>query len=151
MNDQFIRYVGYQQSNSISDLFFSPHTVQFISKNVTNLLNDLHPNGIFVPDHRILEVMNSIYISFRPSVGDIFTHYNILSNENPNPLNEMINQVIQVITSNVRNNIETEMNNSKLDNWVVLQGDFNKWGLRQHAPINIRNKMPKTCLFNMNY
>ena len=55
----------------------------------------------------------------------------------------MISQVIEVIFTDVRNNIEMAENNSKLNIWdATLMGDFNRKGLRQHAPIKIREKTP---------
>jgi hypothetical protein len=151
MNQQFLSHVGYQNTNAAIEGFFSLETAKLISLKVTELLRDFYPAGIIVPCERVVEVMNDIYRAYRPSTGDIFTRYNISSNENNNMVDEMINQVIQVIASNIKNSLQTEQQNSKLDNWVVLFGDFNEWGLRQHAPIKTRNKKPKTMLFNMNY
>ncbi|MGL5962308.1 MAG: hypothetical protein ACRCZ0_10205 [Cetobacterium sp.] len=151
MNSQYSSHVGYQNSNSAIEGYFSTDTTKLISSKVTELLRNFYPPGIIVPCERIAEVMNDIYRAYRPSTGDIMTRYSIPSSENPNYVDEMINQVIQVIVNDVQNNLLTEQRNSKLDNWVVLMGDFNKWGLRQHAPIHVREKKPKTMLFNMNY
>jgi hypothetical protein len=151
MNQQFLSHVGYQNTNAAIEAYFSIDTARFISAKVTELLKDFYPPGVIVPCERVVEVMNDIYRAYRPSTGDIFTRYNIPSNENPNMVDEMINQVVQVITSDIKNNLLTEQRNSKLDNWVVLMGDFNKWGLRRHSPITIREKKPTSCLFNMNY
>jgi hypothetical protein len=151
MNQQFLSHVGYQNTNAAIEAYFSIDTARFISAKVTELLKDFYPPGVIVPCERVVEVMNDIYRAYRPSTGDIFTRYNIPSNENPNMVDEMINQVVQVITSDIKNNLLTEQRNSKLDNWVVLMGDFNKWGLRRHSPITVREKKPTSCLFNMNY
>jgi hypothetical protein len=151
MNTLFLSHVGYENSNEAIKAYFSLDTAKLIQSKVTELLRNFYPPGIIVPCERIVEVMNDIYRAYRPSTGDIMTRYNIPSAENPNYVDEMINQVIQVITNDIKNNLLTEQRNSLLDNWVVLMGDFNKWGLRQHSPIKIRERMPKTALFNMNY
>jgi hypothetical protein len=151
MNQQFLSHVGYRNTNAAIEAYFSLDTARFISAKVTELSKDFYPPGVMVPCERVVEVMNDIYRAYRPSTGDIFTRYNIPSNENPNMVDEMINQVVQVIISDIKNNLLTEQRNSKLDNWVVLMGDFNRWGLRQHSPITIREKKPTSCLFNMNY
>jgi len=151
MNEQYLSHVGYTDTNEATKGYFSPDTAKLIASKVTELLRDFYPPGIIVPCNRVTEVMNAIYRAYRPSTGDIFTRYNISSAENPNMVDAMINQVIQVIVNDIKNNLLTEQNNSNLDNWVVLYGDFNKWGLRQHAPITTRDRKPKTMLFNMNY
>ena len=151
MNQQYLSHVGYSDANEAIAGYFSPETPKLISSKVTELLRGFYPPGVIVPCDRVVEVMNDIYRAYRPPTGDIFTRYNIPSSENPNMVDAMINQVIQVIVSDVKNNLLTEQANSKLDNWVILYGNFNKWGLRQHAPISTRQKKPKTMLFNMNY
>lgn len=151
MNQQYLSHVGYQNTNAAVAGYFSLETAKFISSKVTELLRPTYPQGVLVPCERIVEVMNDIYRAYRPSTGDIFTRYNIPSEENPNMVDELINQVVQVIVNDIKNNLLTEQRNSKLDNWVVMYGDFNKWGLRQHAPITTRDRRPKTMMFNMNY
>lgn len=151
LNQQYLSHVGYSDSNEAIAGYFSLETARLISAKVTELLRGFYPPGVIVPCDRVMEVMNDIYRAYRPPTGDIFTRYHIPSSENPNMVDAMINQAIQVIVSDVKNNLSTEEANSKLDNWAILYGDFNAWGLRQHAPISTREKKPKTMLFNMNY
>jgi len=151
MNTLYLAHVGYQNSNAAISAFFSDSTAKFIQAKVTELLRVFYPPGIIVPCERIVEVMNDIYRAFRPSTGDPMTRYSIPSLENPNYVDALINQVIQVITSDVKNNLLTEQRNSKLTVWSTLLGDFNEYGLRQHSPIKIREKRPTPMLFNMNY
>ena len=151
MNDQYVKHVGYRNTNEAISGYFSSGTVRFISTKVSELLTDLHPAGVVVPPQRIVDVMNDVYESYRPATGDIFTRYNIASCENYNHVDEMINQVIQIIASNVRDNLLTEQRNSKLTIWSSVYGTFNEHGLRQHPPIKIRNRRPPSDLFQMNY
>lgn len=151
MNSLYLAHVGYENSNPAIAAFFSDSTARFIQSKVTELLRTFYPPGIIVPCDRIVEVMNDIYRAYRPSTGDPMTRYVIPSLENPNYVDELINQVVEVITSDVKNNLLTEQRNSKLTIWTTLFGDFNEHGLRQHAPIKLQKKRPKTMLFNMRY
>lgn len=151
MNSQYVKHVGYQNTNDGISAYFSPSTARFISSKVTSLLKPYYPNGIIIPCERIVELMNDVYEAYRPSTGDIFTRYSIPSDENPNYIDEMINQVITIATDNVKNNLLTEQRNSQLTVWSSLYGDFNQQGLRQHAPIKTREKRPQPMQFHMNY
>ena len=96
--------------------------------------------------------MNDIYDSFRPATGDIYSRYIVPNGMSTQSyVQSMVNQVIEVIVSNVKNTLEIEANNEKLTVWTTLYGDFNKDGLRQHPPIKTRNKRPTPMQFNMNY
>ncbi|MGL4813972.1 MAG: hypothetical protein ACRC39_01705 [Enterobacter sp.] len=148
-NTSTIAYVGYQQDENIKG-YFSNQTVFFIQAKITELLRSFYQPGIIVPQDKILNVMNAVYTNFRPSTGDIFTRYSIPSNENNNYIDKMINQVIQIITNDVQNNLINEQSNNRLDIKSTILGDFNKWGLRQYSTIKTREKKPN-FLINMNY
>ena len=153
LNQQFTSHVGYSNAQCLDTIqvFFSPQTVQFISSKVTELLMDFYAGGIVVPDDKIIHVMNDVYTSYRPSTGDIFTRYIMTSNENTNSLDELINQVVSIIVTDVKANLTIENKNARLDPWVVLYGSFNKQGLNQTSPITTRDNKPPSALFNMNY
>lgn len=149
----YLRYVGWSENNACMRKFFSLPTVKLISKRVTELTRgvDKKNRPIIVPDVRICEVMNSVYWNFRPPTGDIFTRYIIPNDEQPNMVQSMIDQTIELITSFIRNQLEMEQNNQTLSAWVQVYGDFNTAGLRQHGPIKTQEKKPNTMEFNMNY
>jgi hypothetical protein len=94
--------------------------------------------------------MNDVYEGFRPPTGDIYTRYSIPTNDK-GYVQDLIDQTIKVIVSNVKTTLLTEQHNSKLSIWSSLYGTFNPYGLRQHAPIKVLDKRPRTGLFNMNY
>ena len=150
MNDQYRKHVGYRDNNVAAATFFSPATVDFISQKVTEHLESIYPAGIIVPCPRIVGVMNDVYEAFRPPTGDIYTRYSI-----PTPakgyVQDLIDQTIKIITSDVKNTLLTEQRNSQLSIWSSLYGTFNPHGLRQHPPVKVLNKRPRTGLFNMNY
>jgi len=153
MNTKTISHVGYIDFNPRIRSFFSPQTVKYISSKVTGMLRGIYPAGIIIPRERIIEVMNDVYRGFKPPIGDIYTRYIIPqgSKEPADYIERLINEVISVIVSDVTNNLLTEQRNSRLDIWATVYGDNNKWGLRRHPPIHIRENKPPSMLFNMNY
>jgi hypothetical protein len=149
-----MRYVGYSESNECISKFFSQSTVNMISKKCSDLLMGVDPQNrrIIVPDDIICNVMSSVNESYRPAVGDIYSRYIIPSGENGvTMVQNMIDQVIEIITSDIRNSMEMEQNNKKLTAWTALYGDFNKHNLRAHPPIKVLNKRPTPFQFHMRY
>ena len=152
MNDQYVKHVGFPEStNEAFATYFSIGTVRFITAKISELLLPFYPAGVVVPQNRVLDLMNAIYEAYRPSTGDIMTRYVVPSDENPNCVDEMINQVIEVAVTQIKDNLETDQNNSKLSIWTNLYGTFNVHGLRSHAPIKVRQRRPKAMMFNMIY
>lgn len=153
-NDNFTRYVGYRNASSQEELFFNKNTINLISKKVTQLLEGVDPlnRKIVVPDKTIENIMDSVYSNFRPAIGDIYTRY-IVRNVpyNDNYFQQWIDQTIEIIVSDIKNQIGIEQNNSKLTIWTTVLGENNPEGLRAHAPITIRNRHPEQMQFNMNY
>ena len=150
MNDQYIKHVGYRNTNAAIATFFSKQTVTLVSQQVTDHLKWLKPEGIIVPCHIITNVMNDVYEAFKPPTGDIYTRYSIPTNDK-GYVQDLIDQTIKIIVSNIKTTLLTEQNNSKLSIWSTLYGTFNQQGLRQHPPIKVLDKRPRTGLFNMNY
>lgn len=154
-DENLIKYVGYSTAdNPYIQEYFSKETLRLISKKVTQLLMGVDPKNrpIIVPDHIISNVMGSVQESFRPQTGDIYSRYNIPSGDSSGGyIQSMIDQTIEIITMDVKNNLEMEENNKKLTVWTTVYGDFNKEGLRQHPPIKILHKRPNPFEFHMNY
>jgi len=152
-DSNYMRYAGWDETNPAVRYLFSPETIRMISKKITQLTLGVDPKNrpILVPDNRICEVLDGIYSNYRPNVGDIHTRYIISSNAQQDQIASVIDQTIEMIVSNIRNQIGMETNNQKLSAWVQLYGDFNTAGLRQFAPIKIKEKRPSTFQFHMNY
>lgn len=153
-DDNYLRFVGYTEDNINIKKYYSSATVDTISHKVTQLLMGVDPQNrpIIVPNKTICHVMSQIYDSFRPQTGDIYGRYNVPSGSGAEDyVQNMIDQTIEIIVSDIRNNLEMEQNNAKLSIWDTVYGDFNEKGLRQHAPIKVRNKRPAPLQFNMNY
>lgn len=154
LNSNYNKFVGYEQNPDLNN-FFSNDTVSFISKKVTQLLEGVHPENkhIVVPDKNIVAVMNQVYTNFRPPVGDIYSRLHITSqNKVEDYTSDMIDQVIETITSYVRNTMAIEENNSKLTVWTTVLGDFNAHGLRRPSQVKcVRYKRPTPFQFHMKY
>lgn len=148
------KFVGFSDYNDCIQKYFSKNTIDTISKKITQLLQGVdHQNRpIIVPDRQIGYVMDSVYQAYRPPTGDIYGRYNIpTGNTTESYVQDMIDQVIEIIYSDVKNNLEVEYNNSKLSKWVTVLGDFNDNMLRSHSDIKIRKRRPNPMEFNMNY
>jgi hypothetical protein len=153
-DNNYVQHVGYSESNPSIRQYFSSKNINTISRKITQLLEGVDPHNrrIIVPNKTICSVMSSIYENFRPPTGDIYGRYNVPSGIGADSyVQSMIDQTIEVIVSDVRNNLETEENNSKLSIWTTVLGSFNENGLRGHPVIKTREKRPAPFQFNMNY
>lgn len=138
----YIRFAGWKEDNACIRKYFSLQTVRDISKKITELLYgvDRENRPIIVPDKTIVKVMNDIYSSYRPETKDIYGRYNIPTDGVESYVANMIDQVIAVITSDVRANIGMQQCNEALSAWTTVLGDFNEHGLRQHSKIKVRER-----------
>ena len=154
-DSNYTRYVGYSENNPSVLKYFSPQTVNLISKKVTELTRGVHPSNrpIVVPNDKIRNVMDSIYISSRPATQDPISRYVVPagSSASVSEFQKLIDQTIEVIVSDIRNSIETEINNSKLSVWTTVLGDFNSNGLRSVPPIKTRDRKWQSMFFFENY
>ena len=156
-DDNYNRHVGYTTKDNCSveiEKYFNKNTLYTISKKITELLMGVDPENrpIIVPDKTISSVMSEIYNSYRPPTGDIFSRYTIPSGISEDTyIQNMIDQTIEVITSDVRNNLGMEEHNKKLSIWTTVYGDFNLHGLQQVPSVKIRNKHPDHFQFHMRY
>ena len=149
----FYKHVGYTEDNCCIRQYYSRATVDTIPHQITQLLMGVDPQNrpIIVPDKTICAVMSDIYDAYRPPTGDIYTRYNVPNNESDNYVQNMIDQVINVIVTDVKNNLEMEQYNATLPVWTTVPGDFNENGLRSHPIIKTRDKSAQRFQFNMNY
>lgn len=153
-SDLYTKHVGFQDNNPCMEQFYSKNTLKTISSKITQLLQGVDPHNrpIIVPDKTIYSVMDSIYANYRPPTGDIYGRYNVPSGSTTNSyVQDMIDQVIEVITSDVRSNLGMEENNKKLSVWTTVLGDFNANQLRSHSVIKTLKKRPNPCEFHMRY
>ena len=153
-SDLHTKYVGFTDDNECLKYLFGRNTIKTISNKITQLLRGVHPDNlpIIVPDTTIYNVMDNIYSNYRPTTGDIYGRYNIPSGTTTESyVQDIIDQVIEVIVSDVKNTFETDANNAKLSAWVQVYGDFNDNQLRAHPLIKTRLRRPAPFQFQMNY
>jgi hypothetical protein len=159
-NNQFMKHVGYVDhicdndcGLSCTQQFFSKSNIKKISRKITELLMGVLKNNrpIIVADNSICGVMSSVYDSFRPETGDIHTRYIVPKAREPSYIQTMTDEVINIITTDVKNEMEMVEINSKLSVWTTVLGDFNEHGLRSHSKIKLRENRPMPMSFNMNY
>jgi hypothetical protein len=144
LDENTYKFVGWRPNDNCINTLFTNTTINKISQRISKLLLGVDPNGrkIVVPDQTIISVLNEVYSSFRPQTGDMYTRMIIPSSENPNYIQNMINQTIEIIVTDVRNNLGIEEANSKLNIWQTVLGDFNVNGLRGHDVIKLRKRRP---------
>lgn len=148
-NQQYTSHVLYQDTSINIQALFSLETILLISKTVTENLRDIIPQGIVVPLDIIANVLNALYEAYRPPSGDPMTMYNVVSTENPNAVDALINQTVNVISQQIRDQLIMEKNARNLSAWTTVLGENNKHGLRSHPPLKIRHRKPQTMMFNM--
>jgi myosin-crossreactive antigen len=142
-NVNYMRHVGYTENNECIQKLYDPSTIRTISCKITDYLEGVDKCGrpIVVPDKTICNVIDDIYQNFTPAFGDIYTRYSIPKLQPTNYVQDIIDQTIEVIVSDVKANLGMEQCNASLNVWdATLLGDFNKHGLRQYAPIKTLNK-----------
>ena len=142
-NDQKIKLVGWSDDQSVCmQEYFSKSTLESLYYRISELLKGVDPYGrnIVVPMKTINHVMNQVYSAYRPPTSDIYGRYNVTSAVPSNYVEDMINQTIEIIVSDVKNNLGMQYCNEKLTAWTTVLGDFNESGLRSHGPIKIREK-----------
>lgn len=149
----YLRYAGWSESNECIRSYFSKDTVALISKKVTELTKGLDKKNrsIIVPDQTICQVMDGVYRTYTPSIGDIYSRYIIPNNEQENRVQAMIDQTIEILVSNIRSEYGMTEWNQSLSAWVQVYGNFNPHNLRAHDIIKVKGKRPSVMQFNMNY
>lgn len=159
-NDQFMKHVGYSDhmcgvecEPSCTRRFFSKENINKMSCKITELLRGVDKDNrpIIVPDKTICSIMSSVYSNFRPETGDIYTRYVVPKAREQNYIQRMMDEVINIITSQVRDSLGMEECNRNLTVWTTVLGDFNKHGLRSHPKIKLREKRPDPMQFHMRY
>jgi len=149
-DDNYYRHVGYQEQGGLTELF-NPVTIKFISQEITKALHGIYERPIVVPDSTIGSVLSATYQAFRPEVGSIYSRYNIAVGDSDKYGKQIIEQTIEVISNQLRTQLEIEEANKKLSVWTTVLGSFNDHGLRGHDIIKISRKRPARMQFNMNY
>ena len=148
------RYVGWEFSQtSIYKAFFCEETVKLISDTVTELLKCSRTDGrkTIVTDKVITGVMFNVYDTYLPQIGNIYTVYIIPQEQMRDDLMTLVRATVQIITSQIKDEIDTLESNRKLNIWDSILGDFNRHGLRQFSTIKTVKDNINKVRFTMNY
>jgi len=151
-------YVGWVQSvspASYRDLFKAP-TLRYIKQTCANYLETLFGQPYVVPDEEILGMIQSVWNAEKGgNRSDIYTEdvFRLPQNEPYADYRRIVEITIEAIVRQIRNSVEMQECNYKLDIWSQLYGTGNKFGLQAYSLPKkaIRRKRPTPMLFNMNY
>lgn len=155
--DQGIQNVGWdytKEENKKYAFIFSQANIDYLSATISDALRGVDPQNrkIIIPDDKICNVLSTVYkYATRANIGDIHSKFIVGTIETRNDIKNINNQTINIIVSAIRDELEMTENNKKLSIWDTVYGDFNRQGLRAHAPIKIRKKKWQSMMFNMNY
>ena len=133
---------------------FSEANLLALREQIANALAGVDPQGrtIHVSLENIAGMLSNVYRnSTRARIGDIHSRYIVPQDQARCDLREINNITVNIIVRTIRDQYDTIENNKKLSVWTTVLGDFNKEGLRSHAPIKIRRRHPQYMAFNMNY
>jgi len=149
----YMKYVGWDQtlkSNQNMQILMHPDNIRRYQAKITHLLKGVHPEGrpIVVPEDTIQHVLFKCYEAHRPSVGDMYSRY--VQMREQDDMTKIVNETIHLIVSQIKTEYATVEQNKKLTIWTSLYGDFNAHGLRSHPPIKIRQN-GRRMQFHMNY
>lgn len=162
MDTNYSKHVLWGTTLNDSDLMggynklFSKQNVEMLSKQITQLLEGVDPQGrqIIYPSDKIVHVLNQLYENSKgKSIGDIYSRFHIGGTDQARDDVVTINQqAINLIYTTIKNEIETIQCNNDLDIFkATILGDFNTLGLRQTPKIYTRNRKPNPMEFHMRY
>lgn len=150
----FVGWSNTSDQDCALNFLLSEENINSLQEVITRSLRDVHPEKkkIVVAKDIIAGVLSNVYrFGTRTNIGDIYTRYIIPQNEDRCDVRTINNQTINIITRQIKDEFEVIENNKRLTVWNTMYGDFNKEGLRAHAPIKIRRKHPQYMAFNMKY
>jgi|SRR5690606_30829086 len=154
-SEQYLANVGFSTNNQTYHYLFSDQTIEWMSKKITYLLHGVSKTGqdIVVPKDTILSVLNSVYKTYRPQIGDIYSRYNIQQFEPENNADHIITETIEIIVDQITNEYEIADINSNLSIWdsVLLGNGISRKGLRQYSTIKLKDNRPTPMLFNYSF
>jgi hypothetical protein len=157
LDDGYMKYPGWGQTvenRPEYTMLWDSNRLGMLQQKITQLLEGVSEDGrpIVVPLTTIGHVISEVYAANSPRIGDIYSRFIHTEPEsNRNDVRDIEDRAINIIFSQIKNEMLNEQNNKRLTIWSTVYGDFNAQGLRAHAPIKIRKRRPAPMMFNMNY
>jgi hypothetical protein len=138
-SNRYDNYVGERNALPIDardDVYynmFRPDSIKKMSQLITARLRGVHPLGlnIIVPDQSIVSVMDSFWHGYKRD-SDLL------------PV-----MTVAYIVDYIKSEYQIEEQNRDLTAWVSIFPQSN--GLRQHAPIKLRERRPTNFQFHYSY
>ncbi|MDC3332919.1 hypothetical protein OAV62_01625 [bacterium] len=152
LDNGYMQHPGWSQTvgnRPNYETLWTPDRLGMLQQKITQLLEGVSEDGrpILVPITAIGHVISQVYQSHRPQVGSIYSRYIQMDPEGQrNDIRDIEDRSINIIVSQIRNEMMTIQNNKRLTIWNTVYGDFNKEGLRAHSGIKIRKKRPNVSM-----
>ena len=124
---------------------WSDEAVEFVSKQVTEILFAQSQRTIVVPNDAIREVLNSQMKYYRPKTGDIFTRYN-LEETIPDGLADsltIMKMSIDVIVAAINGEISQDLNQACFSAWPLPY-------IQRHEKVKLNLRRP-AMRFNVRF
>ena len=142
-NYRYTAHVGYP---NICETLFSRETLSIISNLIERNLSDID-SGLSVSMDDIKDVLNAQYESYRLPYG---FPLNLYPTRIHDPIEDLVNQTVDIITRQVRNDHDLRQNASRLTAWTTVMGTLgNEHCIRAHSAIKLNDKKPRSMQFNM--
>ena len=156
-NDQIdpTQYVGWATITEWAPLpreLFTKRTVNMIRMKVYEYLLKRMNKKISPSERIVIIALYGVFENHIPRTGDIYGKYLVVDETQRNDYAYIVDKTISLLVTGIETDIGMQEANSTLNIWnATVLGDFNENGLRQHAPLKLRNRGPDRMLFHMKY
>lgn len=149
---QDTRHVGFDTSTRMPlyDTWMSLTTLEQIQVVLKQYIPTLKMGDIVVTDRSVWSAMDTVFRTFIPTRGDIYTKY-IINYAQDEPT-MMMDRVVQLIITSIQDDYYENTVQQKLDIWDSVQfGEQNRFGIAPTPPIKIRRKRIPMSFINQRY
>lgn len=141
-------YVGWDPNVPNFNVLFTDEHLTQLQDNITKQLKGVTTRPIVVPIDTIRHVLWQCIQNHRPNAGGIGS---LQIDTGRDDLGNIVRAAERIITSTIRTEYQTVVQNRQLNIWNTILGDFNALGIRSHPEIKVRLRKPETMQFNMRY
>jgi len=148
-------YIGWNtvvEWNHLPRQLFTKRTINMIRQQVYEyLLKSL--NKKIAPSEKVTIIaLYGVYENHIPRTGDIYGKFTVVDQSQQDDYGYIVDKTISMLIDGIQTDIGMQEANSKLSIWnATVLGDFNENGLRQYAPLKMRERGPDRMLFHMKY
>ena len=131
MDENYLRFVGWNPVQGGYNLFFSKENIQYLHNRIHESLQ-ARGHNIRLTDTVLGGVMSAVFQSNDPVIGDAYTQFTIPAAHPRNDLKQWNQRVIDIVVNYILDEYENTKANQRLTKWTTVLGDFNPDGLRSH-------------------